>query len=193
MAHGAMTEPPRPPETAAPWRRLARRLIYERAPWLRLYRDRLELPDGRVVEDYHRLETPDYVVVAAETEAGEVLCLRQYRQGVGAVCLCLPGGMIDPGESPAAAAARELLEETGYVAGTLRPLHSVVALANLHGATGHLFHAAGCRKVAAPASGDLEVAELRLLDRAALDAAIRAGEIKVASNLLAATLLLGGF
>ncbi|MEE2776244.1 MAG: NUDIX hydrolase [Acidobacteriota bacterium] len=48
---------------------------------------------------------------------GEVVLVRQWRFGTAMPSLEIPGGMVDPGEAPAAASSRELLEETGYGAG----------------------------------------------------------------------------
>lgn len=60
------------------------------------------------------IEVPDWVNVIAETGNDEVVLIRQFRAGVGAVRLEIPGGVIEPGEDPAEAAVRELREETGY-------------------------------------------------------------------------------
>jgi 8-oxo-dGTP pyrophosphatase MutT (NUDIX family) len=62
------------------------------------------------------IECVDWVNVIALTPRDEVVLIRQYRAGTASICLEIPGGMVDAGEPPLAAAQRELAEETGYVA-----------------------------------------------------------------------------
>jgi len=61
-----------------------------------------------------RLEAPDWVNVVAITVERRLVLVEQYRHGTNSVTLEIPGGCVDPGESPAQAAVRELEEETGY-------------------------------------------------------------------------------
>ena len=60
------------------------------------------------------LETVDWVNIVPMTDAGEIVCIRQYRHGSESVTIEIPGGMVDMGEQPGIAAARECIEETGY-------------------------------------------------------------------------------
>jgi ADP-ribose pyrophosphatase len=68
------------------------------------------------------IDCVDWVNILALTPDDRVVLLRQYRVGIDAVCLEIPGGMIDAGEAPLAAAQRELVEETGYTAPRWRKL-----------------------------------------------------------------------
>jgi ADP-ribose pyrophosphatase len=72
------------------------------------------LPDGRISE-WNLLGGHRTVAVLALTPTSEVVLVRQFRPGPGLVLDEMPGGVVDGDESPAIAAARELLEETGYI------------------------------------------------------------------------------
>jgi ADP-ribose pyrophosphatase len=73
--------------------------------------------------DFFVLKAADWVNIVPLTAAGEVILIRQYRHGVADFTLEIPGGMIDHDDaSPAAAARREMQEETGYDSDDIRPL-----------------------------------------------------------------------
>ncbi|MFP6854893.1 MAG: NUDIX hydrolase [Opitutales bacterium] len=80
-------------------------------------------PDGRE-GDFYVLDTSDWVNVVALTPQEELIFVRQFRFGSGELSWEVPGGVIDPGESPVDAAVRELQEETGFVGDQVRSLAS---------------------------------------------------------------------
>ena len=90
-----------------------------------LFEDELEAEDGST-RSAVVLESSDWLNVVAKTASDEILFVRQWRFGSSSFTLEIPGGMIEPGEDKAAAAKRELFEETGYRAGSLRQIGKVM-------------------------------------------------------------------
>lgn len=105
------------------------------------------------VVDYVRLRMPDWVNVVALTEAQELVLVRQHRFGVDRVTLEIPGGSVDPGEAPQVAAARELLEETGYGGGSWRPMGFVWSNPAIQDNRTWLYLAEGVTRQQAPELG----------------------------------------
>jgi ADP-ribose diphosphatase len=119
---------------------------------LELRVDRVRLANDRVSE-LEVVRHPGAVAVVAITADGSVLMVRQFRYAIGDWLLEVPAGKLDPGEEPAAAAGRELEEETGYRAGRLEPLGRVWTTPGFTNETIDLFLAL-----------DLEAAEQALQD-----------------------------
>ncbi len=71
-----------------------------------------------------------------------VLLIRQFRHAADGYIWEIPAGRLDPGEAPEACARRELVEETGYRAGVLRPLLSLLTTPGFTDERIHLFQAA---------------------------------------------------
>lgn len=85
------------------------------------------------------------VVVIACPRPGAIVLVRQHRHAVGEDLWEAPAGMLEAGEAPASAAARELREETGYRAEALVPLFTSWATPGFCTERWHFFHAAGLR------------------------------------------------
>jgi 8-oxo-dGTP pyrophosphatase MutT (NUDIX family) len=100
--------------------------IVLRDRWISVRADDCVTPSGIEIAPFYVLEYPDWVHVVAIDTKDQVLFVQQYRHGYGGVTLELPGGMVDASDgSPVAAASRELIEETGYTATSLRLLTSL--------------------------------------------------------------------
>ncbi|MBR1090307.1 NUDIX hydrolase [Bradyrhizobium manausense] len=89
------------------------------SPWLEVIARDVQFDSGSPAETYYAVAQPDYVVALAITPDSRVLLVRQYRPAIERFSLELPAGMLDPDEDPRTAAARELLEETGYPTATI--------------------------------------------------------------------------
>lgn len=97
------------------------------SPWFSLYRERQRLGNGRLIDPYWAVEAPSWTCVVAITPDDRVVLVEQYRRGADRIVRELPAGNLDPGEDPAACAARELAEETGYrVAGPMTALGALM-------------------------------------------------------------------
>ncbi len=128
------------------WKKLSSSYIHK-GPWATLRTDKCEMPSGHIVEDYYVLEYNDWVNAVAITEDNKVLMVHQYRHGAGIVSLEIPGGVIDPGESPEFAIRRELLEETGYQFDDFELLSTVYANPSTANNKTYCYLAKGGKKV----------------------------------------------
>jgi len=142
-----------------------------------LLRERSRSPRDGEIYDFFRIEAGDWVNVVPITPEGEVVMVAQYRHGARRVMLEIPGGMVDPGEDPAAAAARELLEETGYEAGRVDRLGDVNPNPALFGNRLHLFVAHDVVWKRAIQNSGREETSVELVARDALPQLVRSGEI----------------
>lgn len=105
-------------------------------PWGTVYRKRYRMGSGHADQHHVTVEKPEFALMVALDDAQNLLLVRQYRHGTDRKYWALPGGFIDRGEDPLAAAKRELLEETGYSAKQmtlLGSLHPVPAFLNTVG------------------------------------------------------------
>jgi len=145
---------------ATPWRTRASRTCYD-SPWFRLREDEVELPSGETIT-YTLVDHPGYALVVPLLEDGRVLLERVYRYTVQDVVLECPAGGLD-GEPPEIAAARELEEETGWVADALQPLGSFYGSNGISNEVGHFFLATGLRPEGRAQREATEQLELELL------------------------------
>jgi ADP-ribose pyrophosphatase len=95
--------------------RISGEVVYA-GKFFKVYRDAVRLPDGAQTEREY-LRHPGAVAIVALTDAGEVVLERQFRYPLGRDLVELPAGKLEPGEAHLETGKRELLEETGYVAG----------------------------------------------------------------------------
>jgi 8-oxo-dGTP pyrophosphatase MutT (NUDIX family) len=151
------------PNDPLPWECLDPSYLYRRPPWLVLRQQRFRLPTGREIPDYWISEYPPWVNVVAVTPRDELVLVRQYRPGLGAVHYEIPAGVVDEGEDIEAAARRELREETGFGGGRWRLLTRLSANPALQNNITTSFLAEGVEPVEAAAPEQTEDLRVHLV------------------------------
>lgn len=138
--------------------------------------------------DFFDIDSADWVNVVPITAEGEVVMVSQYRHGARALTLETPGGMVDLGETPAEAAVRELLEETGYAPGEVVPLGGVNPNPAIFRNRLHGFLVRDARRVAEVRNESTEETHVELVPLRELGELARAGKIDHALVLAVAYL-----
>jgi ADP-ribose pyrophosphatase len=150
-----------------------------------LFRHEMIDRDGRPMREAYTFACPDWVSVVPVTEDGSFVLVRQYRHGIDAPTLEVPGGIIEEGQEPANAAVRELREETGFGGGTLVSLGASLPNPALQNNWHHMFLARGVRRLGDPEFDVGEYCEVVVVPASEIRARIRTGDINHALVLLA--------
>lgn len=172
------------------WKTLQSETLLHRPPWLKVISDQVELPDGRIVAGYLRLETPDYVVIVGVNNQRDFVLIRSYKHGLGAVDIQPAAGYLEAGEDPLSAAQREFQEETGCRAQHWHPLGSYILAGNRGAGRAHIFLATGCEVATQPESGDLEEQEVLWMPADQVRERLHAGSFKQLASVASLSLAL---
>ncbi len=145
------------------------------------YLSRRTGPNGQS-GDFALLSAPDWVNVVPvfRSESGEIrfFMVRQYRHGIEEVTTEFPAGLVDPGEEPWAAAARELLEETGRTAGRLTLLGKISPNPPFMNNWCYTYLAENLSAAAGQALDHLEALDVVEIPKSELEASLGTGEYK---------------
>lgn len=167
---------PVPSDAPARWLRGEARLL-QRTRILDVNSVPFHHPRRDTRRDFVIVDAPDWVNVLAHTTDDRLVLVNQFRYGIDAFSLEIPGGVIEKGEDPVVAGLRELLEETGYEGKNARLLASVHPNPAFMSNRCHLVLVEECRLVAPPSWDPDEEMEISALPVAEVYARARAGGI----------------
>jgi len=140
------------------------------------------LPGGRR-SSFDIVEHPGAVAIVPLFDDGDVLLIRQFRVAVGGWLYEIPAGTREPGESPKVTASREIIEETGYRARSLRKVSEFWTVPGFCTEKMHLFIATGLSPAQAEQDED-EVIRPKRVPLTRAGAMIRSGEIRDAKTIV---------
>ena len=127
--------------------------------------------------DFYVIESRDWINIIPLTDDHQVVMVRQYRHGSREVTLEIPGGLVDPGDTPEKAATRELLEETGHQAKKWMKIGVVNPNPALFNNRCHTFLARNINRVTDPKPDQTEDIEVVFVPLAKIPELILKGEI----------------
>lgn len=128
---------------------------------LRAVKEVIETCDGRRFV-HETIEHPGAIVVLPVDDEKRIVCVSQYRHSVGKTVLELPAGTLEVDEEPIVCAQREIQEEIGFGARTLKPLGALYPAPGFCNEQQHLFFAAELFEQHAQCDEDEDITTIRL-------------------------------
>ncbi|MEW6377610.1 MAG: NUDIX hydrolase [Thermodesulfobacteriota bacterium] len=144
-------------------------------------------PRTGIEHNFYIIESRDWINIIPITTDHRVVMIRQYRHGSKEVTLEIPGGLVNSGDTPEKAAARELLEETGYWAKEWTKIGVVNPNPALFNNRCYTFLARDIKKIKDPAPDQTEDIEVVLVPLTDISGLILKGEIDHAIVITAFT------
>lgn len=168
--------------------RLSRETIFT-SEYLNLHIDRVQQPNGFVIERFHYVDYPRPAVGAVvEDRQGRVVLVRVPRYTINTCSWTIPAGGVDEGESPLIAAQREVREETGFESSEHRLVYSYFPQ---DGSSNKKFMIVFCKAGIETGVFDAnEISEVRWFNRGEIEALIDSGELEDGFGLTALLLWL---
>lgn len=142
------------------WELLSRTLMYDGSPHMKISVDKVKLPNGKIIDNYHRIEINDAVMLLVKNEKDELLVYKEYRHGIKQESLTFPAGGIEIGESTIDAAKRELLEETGYEAKSFNIINDYIVSGSYMFSKLTFIEVSNIKKIKEAVSKDIEDPEI---------------------------------
>ncbi len=147
------------------WTVLSRKKVYDGSPYINIFKDKIMLPDGNILNDYHRIEIRDAVILLVEDNDKRLMIYKEYRHGIGRESFTLPAGGIEDGESIENASLRELNEETGYTSTNIKKIKSFIVSGSYMFSNLHFMHIKGIKSINSPLIKDIENPEIMWLSK----------------------------
>ena len=168
--------------------------------WIDFRKVAYELPDGTVFSPYYNYSRRSYVVIVASDVEGNLLCVRQYRHGIGEVTTEFVAGGIEcesgreyltkqdtiaSRENALDAAKRELEEETGYTSDEWEHLITIPSAATIADNYAFIYRAKNCRRTHEQHTDSTEFLRMEKLSADEIDGLIAAGKFQQAMHVMA--------
>lgn len=166
------------------WKRLHRKLLIE-DPFLVVYEDQVELPNGSVIDNYSIVQKPDYVIIVALDRHNNLITIDEYKYAIDKTLHVLPAGHINSGENPLTTARRELSEETGYSGGVWTYLGEFYDYPSKDSHKAHFIKGVGVVQQDTQHLDATEAIKVRILPLPQLKEEVRKGEWVANSSLAA--------
>lgn len=149
-----------------------------------LHQDKVKTPKGKVIT-YTKYHASDVVIVVPFLDRQRLLMIRQFRYPIGKVLLEFPAGHVDKGEDPLDTAARELEEETGYVAKKIEYVYHYHPAVSRTKQLVHVFRATGLTKSSTTKHDSGEQIKMKKVTVRELHQLISRGKVENAGTLIA--------
>jgi ADP-ribose pyrophosphatase len=153
---------------------------------LKVYVRKKRLPNGYTAT-FEMIKHPGAALIVPLFSKNRVILLKQLRPVIGRYIYELPAGTLGRNEKPLACARREIIEETGYSAGSLRLLGAVYPVPGYSTEKIHIYRACGLRPAAHTGEKD-EVIDARIFTKREVKRLFKTGSITDAKTIAALAL-----